>query len=1202
MVNCGYIHLATGTFWVAFSSEKSIDQLSSELLAGAAGLAGSARRVFRWRAALWWLAVGTAAMLVLIVGDMLLRREELGLRILSLLTWVAVVLWGALRWLKPAWRFTPTPLEVARWIEQRQPGDNQQLSTVVELATLPLNEVRYGSRGFREFALRQWSAQGNTPDWRQYLDTRGLRRAALACAVLLAILVGLLVLWPAETRVALARLSMPWSVNHWPQRDQLAFRNLPTVVAIGSELQVEITDLRPPLPERVELQTRLVGDSGPVPHSALDTIQVGEVAVGNLPTVTSALEVRAVGGDDRNMPWHRIEVVQPPELTEYQFEVQPPDYSRLPQTDVVGQRIAVLAGSQVAFQGRFSESIKRIAIQLLDQPTPEPKQEVWSARIGSDGRELQIGGPTGMPLTIQQSLNWQLSIVTAGGLEMRLPERWRIEVTQDAPPLVALQSTDMAELSADAQLAVRGIVNDDLGLAEVVARLQVEGVEDTQPSSLSIWNTELNSESSTVHSESLRELSIDTVWNISQVAGLVVGQRIVVWLEARDSAGQWGRSELHEYAIRDSNDLVDSIQRRQNQLLAKVRELVDTQRRNSQLFSRADEVSRQSDRIEREQLDLFRNVAGVQRALLQQFQDGGQSNGLTKEISRLRELLTQNRLEQTELAQELSALQDKITELGTGPLQIATRTSEESLRAAQALHTNQDAPSSALANANELTADAQSVALRGLESLLDRLARNEAVQQVQHELAQILNQQNALRRETDQLQLERLSTLNADELEAKQTALSADQQGLARRLDDLVRRAEGLQTTAGADQQSLKTQLERATQSLNSSQASAMMRRSTEEIRSERFAQAAMTQQEVAQLLSETLQQLGAGNSSQFGSLQNRADSLRQTGQELSQLAQEQTNLAEQWNGRNAGRDKEQLLREQSTLQDRTRFQANTAEQAGNASLSSEIESAADDQQAAHQSGEQQNFQLASAAGRRAAEQLEQSAERLQQRAEELDQQVAEQQISALNADVEQLAAEQRTITGQFNELSRPTEEDHEDQQVEIRGVASRQEAVRQTLRDIRNQTTKLPTFDWTLEQAEGSMSRAVAAAQRYRVRPDANEAAEEALRLLELAAAAMQSETPERGAHSDQQEDANSGEQNGQTTQSRPIPIIASLKLLRSLQQEINSRTIAAEASSDSVRRSQKLNELSVMQQALGKQIEQLLREFAAANDTGSQ
>src|SRR5690606_1906299 len=112
------------------------------------------------------------------------------------------------------------------------------------------------------------------------------------------------------------------------------------------------------------------------------------------------------------------------------------------------------------------------------------------------------------------------------------------------------------------------------------------------------------------------------------------------------------------------------------------------------------------------------------------------------------------------------------------------------------------------------------------------------------------------RRETDRLQLANLSSTSeasAAVLQAEQTALSSDQQGLARRLDDWLSRSSELQAQPEGGQQVAKQALGRATQALLSAQASAQMRRATEEIRDQQLARAAATQQQVAELLAESL-------------------------------------------------------------------------------------------------------------------------------------------------------------------------------------------------------------------------------------------------------------------------------------------------------------------------------------------------------------
>ncbi len=1192
-----------------------MEEIRGELLRGAGGLATAARRVMFGQATLIFLAAGLAALLGLMLGDMLLRREEFGLRVLSLLAWLLVLAWATIKWLRPAWRFSPTAVQVAQWIEGERPELGQRLSTVVELASLPATDTRYGSSRFRETALRAWSNSGESFDWFRHLKRRGLHRAGILLLTIFSVATALAILWPMEMRLAFARLAVPWSANAWPRRDQLQILQLPTVVAAGSELQLEVIDERPPLPSRVELQVREVGAAQATRMRTFEMTIIGDLAVGNLPSISVPFEVRALGGDDQRMPWHRVDVVQPPELTEFQFAVEPPQYTGLERSEVIGRRISVLAGSLVEFNGRFDRPVSQVeviqSLGLEANPLSEtdsnvdsevPAQQPWTVTLDSDERGLHLGGSTVAMLAIQQSLVWQLSIATAEGLETQLPERWSIEVTEDTPPQVIFQAADLAELASNAQLNLRGIATDDLGLVAVRARLQVAGDETTPAASLSIWEASLAGSSAI---EQPREFAIDTRWSIDQAGAFVAGQHVIVWLEACDNSGQWSRSQVQELAIREPRELIDSIQEKQNQLLTQVRELVDTQRRNSQLFARTWELAHQAGKVGRDQMDLFRDTSQVQRAVAESLGGSTTPQGLTQEIAKLSELLTRNRLDGTEIAAELETLSADLQELSVGGMAAATTTTAQTAALAEASWKDDVAIAQNLIDSAAQAQEAQSEALRGLEKLLDHLSRNESLQEIERELAQILNQQNAIRRETDRLHLERLaenSDASREQQQGQQTALSADQQGLARRLDDWLGRAGDLQETATADQQAAKSALVRATQSLLSAQATALMRRSTEEIRDTQLAQAATTQQQVSELLSDASRQLGAGNQSQLGSLRNRAEELRQLSVELSELAAVQSALSERWQNPTPGNSRAQLLADQAHAEQRTRAAAGLAEQVGDGRLSAEIERASTAQEQAQSAGRQSDFQQATDASQQAARQLEQTSQQVEHRAADLEQQVAQQQMFQLVAAIEQLSAQQTPIVEQFNQWANIAADElpqdlSQAQQAEVRQVASRQERVRQLLREVRTETKALPTFDWTLEQAELSMGRAVAAAKRYRIAPDATLAAEGALRLLELAADAMSDPNAESTGETPQpnpDEESADGEKLPTELQQRPAPFVASLKLLRSLQQELNEQTLTAQSIEDALRRTAQLSELANMQQALAEQIQQLLREAA--------
>ncbi|MEZ6074164.1 MAG: hypothetical protein R3C56_00385 [Pirellulaceae bacterium] len=210
----------------------SLDEIRSELLDGAGRLAAAARRVMRWQAMLTCLAVGLAVLLLLMLGDMLLRREELGLRVLSLLAWLLVLGWSVNKWLRPAWRFSLTPVQVAQWIEGERPELEQRLSTAVELAHLPAADTRFGSSLFRDAALRAWSG-GSAFDWSRHLEQRGLRAGTIARGR-----------WSDRGSMdcvadgnAIGFADWLCRGALWPHRDQLHILQLPTVVAAGSELQ-----------------------------------------------------------------------------------------------------------------------------------------------------------------------------------------------------------------------------------------------------------------------------------------------------------------------------------------------------------------------------------------------------------------------------------------------------------------------------------------------------------------------------------------------------------------------------------------------------------------------------------------------------------------------------------------------------------------------------------------------------------------------------------------------------------------------------------------------------------------------------------------------------------------------------------------------------------------------------------------------------
>jgi hypothetical protein len=104
----------------------------------------------------------------------------------------------------------------------------------------------------------------------------------------------------------------------------------------------------------------------------------------------------------------------------------------------------------------------------------------------------------------------------------------------------------------------------------------------------------------------------------------------------------------------------------------------------------------------------------------------------------------------------------------------------------------------------------------------------------------------------------------------------------------------------------------------------------------------------------------------------------------------------------------------------------------------------------------------------------------------------------------------------------------------------------------------------------------------------------------LEQAAGAIK--RPEEPPQDPQNTDKSQPNSNDdEKSKGRPVPPLASLKLLRGLQLDVNAETKQlSEANSIMEKdRSQRLQQLSDQQQALGLQLEQILRELKASIDS---
>jgi hypothetical protein len=250
-----------------------------------------------------------------------------------------------------------------------------------------------------------------------------------------------------------------------------------------------------------------------------------------------------------------------------------------------------------------------------------------------------------------------------------------------------------------------------------------------------------------------------------------------------------------------------------------------------------------------------------------------------------------------------------------------------------------------------------------------------------------------------------------------------------------------------------------------------------------------------------------------------------------------------------------------------------------------------------------QSRAMASAA--RAARELQSAAEGFEQQAKELSEQLQQetkgQAAYRLEEEVRQMVAAQKGIVDGIQELGeRGVREAGARETAE--GLASRQGIVRQRIDFVVDGSEllegDLPGFTWVLKAIATEMARSEAALQRLRIEPEARSAATAALTKLKLAANALR-ENNERQDERVAERGESSNSPNEESESRRKVPPLASLKLLRGLQVDLNERTSKVSlGDGDAAWKTRQLETLSVQQKELALQLESIL-EINSSNSS---
>lgn len=767
---------------------------------------GDVRRRVRLLSAAYgvgWLVVASmGAGLMLGLADYALRIEDRGLRMLATMLW-----WGICG--ATAWRFLYLPMRVPlgdvdlAWrLQERFPALGDNLASAVEFLRLPEDDPRAGSAALRRAVIHHTTAAAERLDFAEAIEPRPVRRVLLAAAAVGAVVGGIAIAAPAATGVALARLLDPLGSTAWPQEYHLGVRNGVDRLARGQAFEIEVADVAgKPLPPQVRIFYRIEAPGGVLEEEELMR-RWGQVASARREFVQHTFSYRVEGGDDRSMPWHRVEVLDPPEVQSLEVTVVPPAYTRQPAS--AGQRnLHVLAGSRLEITGVASKELAAAALCLEDG-------RQIAATLGADSRTFSLGQPGLPPVVVEQSGAYWFRLTDRQGLTCDTA-RWDIRAVPDAPPSVVLEEpAGTLYVTPQAEVPIRVAVRDDLAIARVVLEFtriepgrggenapqrvpasgasvphkpspqgpaeplagQAAAAGGAKPEDNTTWRpaapkpeiTELYPEATRLGVEVHRPASpegenlvLSYRWALGPL-DLAPGTEVTLQAVANDLRPQPGRSQVRRLAIITPEELADRLAARQAALAAELVRAIELQRQGRSAVEELLVRVRHMGRLEQGDLDRLRGTELSQRQMEQVL--FGQGEGLRGHIQALLAELTNNKIDSPDIQRQMQGALAELDRLGKeelaaiagqlgSVLKIAQAAVEESPQTAAGGGAGQGWPGGAaapqaLAAPLAEVRENQNRVLLSLENLRDEFQRWDTLRRFHRDVAQLLQEQQEL--------------------------------------------------------------------------------------------------------------------------------------------------------------------------------------------------------------------------------------------------------------------------------------------------------------------------------------------------------------------------------------------------------------------------------------------------------------------------
>ena len=853
------------------------------------------RRVLWLYGLSWVIAVVFGAALLVGMLDWAVHLDDTGVRVVLGLLILIGGGWAAVRFLIRPLATRISDVDIALRVESRFPALRDGLSSTVEFIDQGL-DPHVGSPNLQRTAIRRTLHTTEQLDITDVIEPRGIRRIAMAAAgicLLVALVAGFN---QAAAATALNRLVFPFSAASWPKETQLRLLDehgkplgrRPLRLARGDTLMLYVENQKGDLPDDLRLEYR-IEDEKEADRPLQIVTRPGrdghsrQVAVAMLTADQPTLRFRAVGGDDRQMPFRRLEAVPPPLIRDLDVTLTPPAYLRKPVerlADGLGH-IRGFVGTRVDVTARANKPLQFAAMRVKDhQPVP--------VTLSEDGRRLRVS----WSIDEAGTYSYWFDLKDRDGFENPEAPRYEVRGIADLLPEVTIETppTDL-NVTAGARVRLRITAKDDLGLREIRLRYKRDGYEEASDSPVVLYTGV----------DRPRQRTVTHRWQIP--AALGEGTRLVFFAEATDDFDlgppHVKRSLSRTLTIVSAEEKRAELIARQSGLLDDLLRIRKSQQRVADQLGELRVQLETAGRLRRPDIDLLKRLELDQRQIGSRLTNP--TDGIAARAARLLAGLTNNHIDDPRMTERLRKIGDEIRVLKAEILPVIDARLTEARKQAEAgsaLHPASPVGSSKTTAAPRIetaltsAGEQQRAILESLDEMIRALAQSRDRQSLTNDLNDLIAAQNKLNRDAARVGRETLTRSPAELTPQQRADLARLAERQRKQADRLMRFRRHLQAMAerfGTTDPDRAAPLTEAVEQTKHRATAGRMNEAAGELRQNRIGRAFTLQKQVLDDLNELNRTLQSQPKTETA--EERVQKLRKAEHELRSLRNRQQTL-----------------------------------------------------------------------------------------------------------------------------------------------------------------------------------------------------------------------------------------------------------------------------------------------------------------------